>query len=154
MRYPPRDGDMGIAYTHCDGEQLKLSDSDRGSNTEYTNISYYVWTAGSAEELLFIFPTRFSLTTITLHYYSDSVRGLPELKFYAVPDDFDIWDTPSGWDPIVGSASPQQGGEPGMRSRNVTIVNTNFNTKKVLMIKLHSNFQLAASEVDFFISKH
>ena len=33
---------------------------------------YFVWSAGSADQLLFIFLTRVSLTTITLHYYSDS----------------------------------------------------------------------------------
>ena len=63
MRYPPRDGDWGIVYTHCDGAQLKLSDSDRGSNTEYTATSYYEWNSGSYAQLLFIFPTRVSLTT-------------------------------------------------------------------------------------------
>jgi hypothetical protein len=102
-RYPPRTGDGGFVYTHCDGEQLKLSDSNRGSNTEYTSTSYYVWTSGSAEQLLFIFSTRVSLTTITLHYYSDSIRGLSRLRFYAVPDEFDIWDIPTLGTPFVGT---------------------------------------------------
>ncbi len=57
---------------------------------EYTATSYYVWIAGSAKKLLFIFPTRVSLTNITLHYYSDGDRGLPRLIFYSVPDDFDV----------------------------------------------------------------
>ena len=103
-RYPRRDGDMGIVYIHCDGDQLILSDSDRGSNTEYTTTSYYVWPAGGAEQLLFIFPTRVSLTAITLHYYSDSVRGRPRLRFYAVPDDFDVWDTLTLGNPYQGIA--------------------------------------------------
>ena len=47
-RYPPRDGDRSIVYIHCNGNHLKLSDSDGGSNTEYTATSYYVWTTGSA----------------------------------------------------------------------------------------------------------
>ncbi len=142
-------------YICCDGNQLKLSDSEGGPHMEYTANSYYVWTNDSVGKLLFVFPTRVSLTTITLHYYSDSDRGLPKLTFYAVPDDFEIWDTPSGRDPIVGSTSPQQGGEPvGMRNRNVTIKNANLHTKKVLMIKLRSKLQFAASEVDFFTSKH
>jgi hypothetical protein len=147
-RYPPRDGDMGLVYTHCDGNQLKLSDSDGGSNTEYTATSYYVWTTGSAEQLLFIFPTRVSLTSITLHYYSDSVRGLPRLRFYAVPDDFDIWNTLSSGNPFAGIASVPPGGEPAGR-RNVSI-NVNFNTKKVWMYKYSSSFQFAMSEVEFF----
>ena len=147
-RYPPRDGDMGVVYTHCDGEQLKLSDSDRGSNTEYTATSYYEWTTGNAEQLLFIFPTRVSLTTITLHYYSDSVRGRPRLRFYAVPDDFDIWDALTSGTPYVGVTSVPPGGEPAGR-RSISI-NANFNTKKVLMYKYSSSFQFAVSEVEFF----
>jgi hypothetical protein len=149
-RYPPTDGDMGIVYIHCDGEQLKLNDSDIGSNTEYTATSYYVWSAGSYGQLLFIFPIRASLTTITLHYYSDSDRGRPRLRFYAVPDDFDIWDLPNN-SPFVGIGSVPSGGEP-IGGRNTTItVNDNFNTKKVLMSKLSSYLFFALSEVEFFI---
>ena len=147
--YPPRDGDEGITYIHCDGHQLKLIDSDRGSNMEYTATSYYVWSAGNHEQLLFIFPTRVSLTTITLHYYSDSIRGLPRLRFYTVPDDFNIWYIPTTGTPYAGIGS----GPPGYREepvgrRNVSI-NFNFNTTKVLMYKYSSTFQFAMSEVDF-----
>ena len=55
--YPPRSDDMGIVYIHCDDQQLKLSDSDRGSNIDYVATSYYEWSAGGADQLLFIFPT-------------------------------------------------------------------------------------------------
>ena len=147
-RYPRRDGDEGVVYIHCDGQQLKLSDSDRGSNTEYTATSYYEWNAGSDGKLLFIFPTRVSLTTITLHYYSDSVRGLPRLRFYAVPDDFDVWDRLTSGNPYAGISSIPPGGEPaGRRSVSISV---NFNIKKVLMLKYSSNLQLAVSEVEFF----
>ena len=71
-------------YTHCDGSQLRLTDSDFGPE-QYSSSDYYVWNAGSSNQLLFIFPTRVNLTTITLHYYSDNTRGLPRLRFYAVP---------------------------------------------------------------------
>jgi hypothetical protein len=152
-RYPPRDGDEGIVYTHCDGEQLKLSDSDRGSNTEYTATSYYVWTAGSTGQLLFILPTRVSLTTIILHYYSDSVRSLPRLRLYAVPDDFDIRDAQTTGNPFVGINEVPLGGDLDQDRRNVRI-NTYFNTKKVLMYKFSSSFQFAVSEVEFLTSKH
>ena len=146
-RYPARNGDMGIMYIHCDGEPLKLSDSDRGSNTGYTDTFYYVWPAGR-EQMLFIFPTRVFLTTITLHYYSDSVRGLPGLAFYAVPDDFDVWDAPRTNYPRAEVASVTPGGGPaGHRSANITI---NSNTKRVLMFKFSSTFQFAVSEVEFF----
>ena len=144
-RYLSRD-----AYIHCDGEQLKVSDSDRGSNTEYLATSYCVWTAGSADHLLFIFPTRVSLTIITLHYYSDSVRGLPRLRVYAVPDDFDVWDAllTSG-NPYGGVASVRPGGEPA--GRRTVRINVNFNTKRILiyMYKYSSSFSFALSEVEF-----
>ena len=146
--YPPTDGDMSQVYIHCDGDQLKLSDFNRGSNTEYTATSYYVWNIGNSQQLLFIFPTRISLTTITLHYYSDSVRGRPRLRFYAVPDDIDVWDAPTTGTPYVGVASVPPGGESaGHRSVNF---NVNFNTKRVLLYKFSSNFEFAVSEVEFF----
>ena len=146
--YPSRDGFGGIVYTHCDGQQLKLSDSDSGSNTEYTATSYFVWSTGSADQLLFIFPTRVSLTTITLHYYSDSVRGRPRLRFYAVPDYFDIWDALTSDPTYVSIGSVPAGGESAGR-RSVRI-GVNFNTSKVLMYKFSSRFRLAVSEVEFF----
>ena len=147
---------MGIVYIHCDGDRLKLSDSDRGSNTEYTATFYYVWPAGSAGQLLFIFPTRVSLTTITLHYYSDSVRGRPRLRFYAVPDDFDVWEAPTIGNPYVhvGRSAIPPGGEP-IGGKNITIKpQSKFNTMKVVLSKLSSGFQFAVSEVEFFTGKH
>ena len=140
-------------YTHCNGSQLRLTDSDLGQE-QYKSSDYYVWPTGRDRQLLFIFPTRVSLTTITLHYYSDSVRGLPRLRFYAVPDDYDIWDVPSVGIPSVNVAAVPPGGEPAGR-RNISI-NVNFNTKKVLMYKISSTYQLAVSEVEFFQcqSKH
>ena len=151
-RYPIRDGDEGVVYIHCDGQQLKLSDSDKGSNTEYTATSYYVWNSGNAEQLLFIFPTRVPLTTITLHYYSDSVRGRPRLRFYAVPDDFDIWDTLTTGIPYAGSSVVPPGVEPAGHKKIKFNFGTNFSTKKVLMSKFSSSFSFAVSEVEFFIN--
>ena len=55
----------------CDGTQLKLTDSNFGQE-QYQPTDHYVWISRSDEQLLFIFPRRVSLTTITLHYYSDS----------------------------------------------------------------------------------
>ena len=113
-----------------------------------------MWSAGRDAQLLFIFPTRVSLTTITLHYYSDSVRGLPRLRFYAVPDYFDIWDALTS-DPTYvsiqfGSVPPD--GEPaGRRSIRIRIrIRVDFNTSKILMYKFSSRFRLAVSEVEFF----
>ena len=87
------------------------------------------------------------MTTITLHYYSDSVRGRPRLRFYAVPDDFYIWETLTTGNPYVGIDSFPPGGEPAGR-RSVSI-NVNFNTQKVLMYRYSSSLQLAVSEVEF-----
>ena len=134
-------------YIYCYGTHLKLIDSDLGQE-QYQSYNYYVWSAGSDRQLLFIFHTRVSLTIITLHYYSDSVRGLPRLRFYAVPDDFDVWNIPNISTPHVNVASVPPGREPaGHRSVNI---NANFTTKKVLMYKFSSTFQFAVSEVEFF----
>ena len=138
-------------YIVCHGAQLQLADSDLGPE-QYSADACYVWSAGSDHsQLLFIFPTIVTLTTITLHYYSDSVRGLSRLRFYAVPDDFDIWDAVIISYRYVEVAAVPPGGEPAGR-RNVSI-NVNFNTKKVLMQKFSSSFQFAVSEVEFFNCK-
>jgi hypothetical protein len=134
-------------YIHCDGILLKLTDNNLGQE-QYQSSAYYKWSAGSAEQLLFIFPIRVSLTTITLHYYSNSDQGLPRLRFYAVPDDFDIWDAITTSYPSVDVAAVPPGGERAGR-RSVS-VNVNFNTKRVLIYKYSSSFQFAMSEVEFF----
>ena len=139
----------GASYIHCDGIQLKLADSNFGQE-QYQPTDYYVWSSRSGEQLLFIFPTRVSLTTITLHYYSDSVRGLPRLRFYAVPDDFDVWDAPRTSYPRVDVVSVPPGGEPaGHDHRNISI-DVTFNANKVLMYIFSSSFKFAVSEVMFY----
>ena len=136
-------------YIHCDGTQLKLIDSDLGEE-EYNSGDYYEWppTGSNPRQLLFIFPTRVDLTTITLHYYSDSQRGLPRLRFYAAPDDFDVWDAPPGNSRYADIAAVPPGAELAGQ-RNVSI-SFNFSTTKILMVKLGSDFKLAVSEVEFF----
>ena len=147
-RYPAsgiQGGDNPEHYFHCDGTQLKLTDSDLGSE-QYSSSEYYVWNAGNDGQLLFTLPTRVSLTTITLHYYSDSDRGLPRLRFYAVPDDFNVWDAPTTSNPRVDIIASSR--EPAGHT-NVDI-NVNFITKKVLMYKYSSSYLFAVSEVEFF----
>ena len=136
-------------YIHCDGTQLLLSDSNLGSE-QYQTKEYYRWSAGLEinRQLLFIFPTAVSLTTITLHYYSDNFQGLPRLRFYAVPDNFDIWDAPTTRYPHVNVAAVPPVREP-VGCRNVSI-SVNFKTNKVLMYKFSSSFMFAVSEVEFF----
>ena len=135
-------------YIHCNGTRLRLTDSDFGPE-QYSSSYYYVWRAEASgmRQLLFIFPTRVNFTTITLHYYSDSQRGLPRLRFYAAPDDFDVWNTPPGSSRYVAIAAVPPGEESAGR-RNIS-KNLNFSTTKILMVKLGSNFQLAVSEVEF-----
>ena len=148
-RYPPgiiQGEEHPENYIHCDGIQLKLADSNLGQE-QYQPTDYYVWSSRSGEQLLFIFTTRISLTTITLHYYSDSVRDLSRLRFYAVPDDFDVWNVPTTSYPRVDVASVPPGGEPAGR-RNISI-NVNFNTRKILMYKYGSSFHFTMSEVEF-----
>ena len=135
-------------YTHCDGTQLRLTDSDLGSE-QYSSSDYYVWDAGSSgSQLLFIFPTRVNLTTIILHYYSDNTTTLPRLRFFALPEDFDVWDAPLARYSFVDNPSVPPGGEPAGR-RNVS-VNINFVSKKVLFYRYRSEFAFAVSELKFF----
>ena len=148
-RYPsgPPAGVFTDQFIHCDGSQLILTDSYYGPD-QYTNNTCYTWDVGRDGQLLFTYPTRVSLTSITLHYYSDSDRGLPRLRFYAVPDDFNVWAAPTTSNPRVDIASVPPGRQPAGRM-NVDI-NVNFNTKKVLMYKYSSSYQFAVSEVEFF----
>ncbi len=149
-RYPPgnfRSGSYPEDFIHCDGTQLKLADSIFGQE-QYQTTDFYVWSAYRDGQFLFTFPTRVSLTTITVHYYSDNIRGLPRLRFYVVPDDFDVWDTPTTSTPRVEVAAVPPGGERAGR-RNINI-NINFITKKVLMYKYTSSFVFSVSEMDSF----
>ena len=136
-------------YIQCNGTQLRLTDSDLGPE-QYRSSYYYVWSVETSRtrQLLFIFPTRVDLTTITLHYYSDSQRGLPRLRFYAAPDDFDVWDAPPGNSRYANIAAVPPG-EESVGRRNIS-KNLNFSTTKILMVKFGSNFTLAVSEVEFF----
>ena len=138
-------------FTHCDGTQLRLTDSDLGSE-QYRTTDYYVWNNGSSSsQLLFIFPTRVNLTTITLHYYSDNFRGLPRLRLYAVPNDYDVWDALTASYIHVDIAAVSPGGEPaGRRNVSVKFDFMKINVKRLLIYKYSSSFILAASEVEFF----
>ena len=57
-------------HIHCDGAKLRLSDSDLGIQDQYTISRFYRW-GHSASSLLFIFPTRVTLSTCLL-YTSDA----------------------------------------------------------------------------------
>ena len=138
-------------YIHCDGTPLRLTDSDFESE-QYTTSDYYVWQTDETRyhQLLFIFPTRVNLTTITLHYYHTSGRGLPRLKFWSVPDDFDIWNAPtSSYSYIDVAAVPPSRESAGQRNISIHCDNI-VNTRKILLVKFSSSFPFALSEVEFF----
>ena len=163
MRYPraadwyPREVNDTWEFIHCNGTQLRLADSNLGSEQYTDDADYYVWdneTLRNVGQLLFIFPTRVNLTTITVHYYSDNVRGFPGLIFIAVPDDYDIWDIAklSEYSPRVYPVPPD-GESTGRRS--VSVNQVDFTTKRILMymyMMFEANFPLefAVSEVEFF----
>lgn len=139
-------------YIHCNGTQLQLTDSDFGSE-QFNSADYYEWPMTSkSSQLLFIFPIRVNLTSITIHYYSDRNRGLPRLKFYAVSDQFDIWTALTASDTstyVEVTEVPPNEQSAGRRSMNV---NVTFSTRKVLMHRFGSDFKLAVNEVEFFSS--
>ena len=102
-----------------------------------------------SSQLLFIFPTRVNLTTITLHYYSTSVRGLPRLRFWAVPDDFDVWDAPtSGYSHVDVVAVPPSGEPAGHRNVSITYYHY-ISTSKLLLVKFASSYPFQVSELEF-----
>ena len=140
-------------YIHCDGTQLRLTDSDFGPG-QYNTMDYYVWSAGSrSSQLLFILPTRVNLTNITLHYYSaDSGKGLPRLRFWAVPDDFDAWESPTASDSYVEVAAMPPVENSQSPKKTVTAQLISVNTKKILMVKFASSFTFVVSEVEFYNS--
>ena len=115
----------------------------------YTHSSHYEWIAGKEAQILFTFSTNIFLTTITLHYYSDSVRGLPRLRFYAVPDDHNIWSILTTSTPHVDTVSVAPDDNPaGHRNISINVMNK-FNKTKVLMYKF-KDITFALSEVEFF----
>ena len=135
-------------YVHCNGTRLRLSDSEVGPQSQYVSGYNYQWSAGTEiRQLLFIFPTRVNLTNITLHYYSDSQRGLPPLRFYAVPDNFNVWDAAPSSASVTVAAIPA-GSQLTAGIKNISI-DVYFNTTKVLMVKAGSFYKFALSEVEF-----
>ena len=97
-----------------------------------------------------MFPTRVNLTTITLHYYSDNDRGLPRLRLYAVPDDFDVWDAPAAsyYHGEVAAVS-QDEWPAGCRYFSVYF-DLGITLTKLLMMKFRSTLAFAVNEVEVF----
>ena len=111
---------------------------------------YYIWATDveRRHHLLFIFPTEVNLTMIILHYLSTSGRGLPGLRFWAIPDDFDVWDAPISSYSHVDVTTVPPGGEPaGHKSISISFNNTR--TNKILLVKSSSSYPFQLSEAEF-----
>ena len=152
--YPPSitsdsevDPTQHIRCTH----PTRLTDSDTGPTTYTEDIAADVYVSGnSAEQLLFIFPTSVSITAINLLYYSNTEdQGHPKLRLYAVPENFNVWDTVDSSYPSIFIDEALPGSEEtGLR--NVTR-EAGFQTTRVLLTKSESkNYNFVMSEVEFF----
>ena len=135
-------------YIHCDGSNGRLTDSNPVPE-QFSSSNYYVWSVDTSnQQLLFIFLTRVTFNSITIHYYGDTVTGLPRLRFFAVPNDFDIWDAPTASYSYTDISAVPPDGEPP-KLRHISHM-ANLSARKVLMYKFGSNFRFAVSEVEFF----
>ena len=131
-------------YIHCDATQL-IPTLNKSSTSPLT-VMYGI--LGVVNNCCSYSPQESPWLPSHCTTYSDSVRGLPRLRFFAVPDDFNVWDAPRTSYPRVDIPSVPSSGEPaGHRSNGI---NVNFNTKKVMMFKYSSNFNLAVNEVQIF----
>ena len=87
-------------YFHC-SSPTTLSDSYRfdkqSSDIMLDRGGVYRWRYSLSDvPVLFVFPTNFQLNNIKLYYESGPLNdntplGLPNLTFYHVPNDFEIW---------------------------------------------------------------
>ena len=55
-------------YIHCDGTQLKLADSDLGSERPFSSSSHYQWSDGSGEQLLWSHIPHIQLEVLDYHH--------------------------------------------------------------------------------------
>ena len=154
INYPkiPGESVSSDRYIYCNGTQLRLSDSEVGSQSQCHPSYNYEWSGTDRRHLLFIFPTRVNLNTFTLRYYRDKQRGLPQLGLYAVPDEFDVWDSTPRDNRLVVISSVLPSEEPeGSSCINLPVsLLISTATKKVLMVITRSNYIFSVSEVEFY----
>ena len=82
-------------YFHC-YSPTTLSDSvqtgDLYNQQSLVRGIVYQWRYSPSDvPILFVFPTNFQLNNTKLHYESGPLLRLPNLTFYHVPNDFEIW---------------------------------------------------------------
>ncbi len=144
-------------YVSCEGP-TRITDSENSilAFTHETHDSVYIW--GSEEDrVLFTFSTEKSFNSLAIHYFSNSDnQGLPKLKFYAVPDDFEVQDALKNeyLMAIIDEVRPGRENE-GLCNKSKAV---NFQSSKILMTKGYTKtYQFYVSEVEFFtndIGKH
>ena len=78
-----------------------------------------------------------------------SGRGLPRLRFYAVPDDFDVWNAPiPSYSHVEVAAVPPSGEPAGHRNVSITVTYYHY-TSKLLLVKFASSYPFQVSELEF-----
>ena len=142
----------GTEYVHCQ-HPTRITDSEKSQPifTQDTYNSVYIWPSKS-DQVLFTFSSWKVIDSITIHYFSnEDNQGFPKIRFFAVPEDFEVSDTPDSSNPtrVIDSVSP---GNENTGLRNKTR-NVPFNTTKILMTKGYTkNYQFYVSEIEFFTS--
>ena len=118
-----------------------------------TEPPFYIW--GEAPgQLLFEFPTTVNFSSITIHFQYNAMYAQPKLRFYAVPDTFNVGDDPSGqgYDTRVFDEVGLGVGNDGIRQLpGAGTQRVQFVTTKVLIRKLEDTkeFLFAITEVAF-----
>ncbi len=112
---------------------------------------FYV-AAESPGQILFVFPRAVNLSSITISYQFNITYALAKLRLYAVPDDFDAWDSInsfSGQSEPIDEITFTTGQEEGLRDMSIT--DLQWVTSRVLLRKLEDtkDYLFAMSEVRF-----
>ena len=142
----------GAQYLECH-HPTTITDSNKNHSnfTQETNGTVYIWSS-DPDQVLFIFSSQKLINSITLHYYSnEDNQGLPKLRFFAVPEDFEVTNRTRSTYPtrVLDAVFP---GDEGTGLRNKTR-DVPFNTTKILMTKgFTKNYQFYLSEIEFFTS--
>ena len=125
--------------------------------------SVYRWRYSPSDvPVLFVFPTNFQLNNIKLYYERGPLLGFPNLTFYHVPNDFEIWNYSnlSQLEQLTGVV--QLGDHPYRPSReryNIVTATLSFTpdnifTKKLLMVItfIEQGVDFSVSETEFRIT--
>ena len=148
-------------YFHC-YSPTKLSDSvqtgDLNNQQSLDRGIVYQWRYSPSDvPVLFVFPTNFQLNNTILYYESGPLLRLPNLTFYHVPNDFEIWNY-SNLSQLEQLAEVVQLGERlystmARSSYGVYTVSLPFKHADILTKKLLMVITFTEREVDFSVSE-